>query len=301
LNHEIHGGEFAIRIFKANRTGNRTRQDASDMLVDHARIFNADLHILKGVDGGVGSLLIREYLEKDQRPLAFILGGSYRSRYHSLARIVFYESDVQKQRLMASGWRFWQTRPTARSLIRLPKWVDDQVFAPQRMEKKWDILVVGRLFRPYKNYDALGPLSAHFRVAVIGDGEDAHRLRTTYPEVQWLGFVPNYKLPEYINRARLFMHTSFKDFYPRVIAEALSCGVPSVGFAGSLAEDVIPAGCGMLLNPKDYIVSLKELLSDETGLEQMGERALQHARAQIGRDACLAALNKMFNRLADDT
>lgn len=298
---EVHGGEFAIRIFKANRRGQRAKHDASDMLVNHARMFNADLHVLKGVDGGVGGLLIREYLEKARRPLAFILGGSCQSRYHSLARIVFYESDVQKRQMMTPGWRFWQTKPHEKSLIRLPKWVDNQVFVPQRFEKKWDILVIGRLFRPYKNYDALGPLSSHFRVAVAGDGEDAHRLRTTYPGVQWLGFVPNRQLPGYINRARLLMHTSFKDFYPRVIAEALTCGVPCVAFAGSIAEDVIPAGCGLLLNRKEYMVSLKKLLTDETGLEQMGERALQHARAHIGRDACLIALKKMFDRLADDT
>ena len=298
---EVHGGEFTIRIFKANRMGKRAKHDASDMLVNHARIFNADLHILKGVDGGVGDLLIREYLEKDRRPLAFILGGSYQSRYHSLARIVFYESDVQKQGLMASGWRFWQTRPTAKSLIRLPKWVDNQVFASQSFEKKWDILVVGRLFRPYKNYDALGPLSSYFRVAVAGGGEDAHRLRSTYHKVQWLGFVPNRKLPEYINRARLLMHTSFKDFYPRVIAEALACGVPCVAFAGAIAEDVIPAECGLLMNRKNYIVSLNELLRDEMRLGQMGEQALQHARAHIGKEACLVALKKMFDRLEIDT
>ncbi len=294
------GGKFTIRIFKADHKGRRTKHDASDLLVDHARAFNADLHILKGVDGGAGTLLIRNYLKKRRCSLALILGGGYQSRYYSLARIVFYESEVQKRRLMAPGWRFWQTKPDTKAFIRLPKWVDNQVFVPQNLQKKWDILIIGRLVQRKKNYDALGILSEHFRVAVIGDGDDAPRLRASYPKVQWLGFVPNRELPGYINRAHLLMHTSLREFYPRVVAEALTCGVPCVAFAGPIAEDVIPVECGLLLDPKDYISPLGELLGDKERRRKMGEQAVRHARAHIGKEACLTALKKMFGRVAED-
>lgn len=293
------GGDFTIRIFKVNRRRRRTKYDASEFLVNHAKNFNADLHILKGVDGGTGTFLIRKYLKIKRGPLAFILGGGYQTRYHSRARIVFYESDMQKKRLMEPGWRFWQTKPAAKALIRLPKWVDDQVFGPQKLEKVWDILIIGRLVRRNKNYDALGVLSKHFRVAVIGDGEDAHRLRTTYPKVKWLGFIPNRELPKYINRAYLLMHTSIRDFFPRVVAEAMTCGVPCAAFAGPIAEDVIPAGCGLLLDRKDYISCLGELLGDKKRLRRMGEQALRHARVNIGKKACEATLKKMFDLLAE--
>ncbi len=291
--------DFTIRIFKTNRKGKRPKYDASDSLVEHAEKFNAELHILKGVDGGAGTLLNRNYLTKRHRPWAFILGGGYQSRYLYSAHTVFYESDVQKTRLMAPGWRFWQSKPATKALVRLPKWVDNQVFGPQDIEKKWDILIIGRLVKRYKNYEALGPLSAHFRVAVIGDGDDALRLQAAYPKVQWLGYKPNRELPGYINQARVLMHTSRKEFYPRVIAEALTCGVPCAAFAGSIAEDVIPAECGLLMTHTDYITSLGTLLDDKKRLQHMGEQALNHARVHIGKNACQNALKKMFDRLAE--
>lgn len=294
-------GEFMLRIFKVNRKAHQSKHDSSDTLVDHARKFNADLHVLKGVDGGAGTMLIRKLLKKESRPLAFILGGGYQSRYHSLARIIFYESDVQKQHLLAPRWRFWQAQPAAEALIRLPKWVDTKVFAPQTVAKEWDILIIGRLIRRVKNYDALGSLAENFNVAVIGDGEDAQRLQAAYPKVRWLGYVPNRELPGYINRTQVLMHTSLREFYPRVVAEAMSCGVPCVAFSGLVADDVIPARCGLLLNRNDYITPLKKLMGDPRRLHEMSEQALQHAHKQIGREPCKIAMKQMLDRLAADT
>jgi glycosyltransferase involved in cell wall biosynthesis len=291
---------YTIRIFKTNPKGKRSKYHFSDELVEYARDFAGDFHILKGVDGGIGTLLLHQYLcrGKNIRPFGFIIGGDYYSRYVPTAEVVFYETNAQKQVLQFPGWRFWRKRVPQENLIRLPKWVDTDVFCPQENAvKEWDILVVGRLIPGYKNYEALGLLSRHFHVAVAGDGPGEARLRSLYPGIYWLGHIPNYELPAYFNRARLFMHTSFRDFYPRVIIEALACGVPCIAFAEGITAEVLPPECGILVNRRDFVPPILGLFKDEKRLLRMGLQSREYALKHVGNHACGKAIEKMFHRL----
>lgn len=291
---------YTVRIFRTNPKGKRSKYHFSDELVEFARGFAGDFHILKGVDGGVGTRLLHGYLcrGKDIRPFGFIIGGEYYSRYVPLAEVVFYETAAQKQVLQFPGWRSWRKRVPEENLIRLPKWVDTDVFCPrENAVKEWDILVVGRLIPGYKNYEALGLLSRHFRVAVAGDGPGEARLRTLYPNIHWLGHIPNRELPACFNRARLFMHTSFRDFYPRVIVEAMACGVPCAAFAEGITAEVLPPECGILVNRRDFISPILGLLKDEKRLLRMGEQSREYALEHSGDQACGKAVEKMFHRL----
>jgi glycosyltransferase involved in cell wall biosynthesis len=291
---------YTIRIFKTSSKGKKSKYHFSGELVEYARGFAGDFHILKGVDGGVGTVLLHRYLcrGKDIRPFGFIIGGEYYSRYVPLAEVVFYETHAQKQVLQFPGWRCWRKRVAQENLIRLPKWVDMDVFCPREIAvKEWDILVVGRLVPGYKNYEALGLLSRHFRVAVAGDGPGEARLRSLYPNIHWLGHIPNHELPACFNRARLFMHTSFRDFYPRVIVEAMACGVPCAAFAEGITAEVLPLECGILVNRRDFISPILELLKDEKRLLRMGEQSRKYALEHSGDRACGKAIEKMFHRL----
>ena len=180
----------------------------------------------------------------------------------------------------------------------MPKYIDTRFFCPLNREpKKWDILVVGRLIPGYKNYDALGLLSQHLRVAVAGDGSQEKRLRELYPDVDWLGYIPNLQLPQYYNHSHLFMHTGLRDFYPRVIAEAMSCGLPCIAFDRTIDPEVLPPGCGLLVQPHNFFPAILDLLKDNHRLGEMGQHARQHALKHMGKDACQKALEEMFLRL----
>jgi hypothetical protein len=287
-----------VRIFKANKKGKKTKYHYSDSMVEYAEQFSAHFYILKGVDGGVGTHFLNRFLRKKKRPFAFILGGKWYSRNVPLADIVFYETSSQKKKLLSPGLFFWRKAVREETLIRLPKWVDTKTFCPiEGVSKKWDILVVSRLIPYYKNFTALGPLSHHFRVAVIGDGPYALRLRSRYPNVEWLGYIPNHELPVYLNQAYLFMHTSFRDYYPRVIAEALSCGLPCAAFADSITPDVLPSDCGLLVSKHDFLQPIMELLNDKNRLERMSQKAREHALSTMGKNAFIKSLDAFFNRL----
>lgn len=297
---EINAADYKIRFFKPNKKRKKTKTHFSEALVAHASQFAADLYILKGVDGGVGNFLLRNYPEAANQSLAFIIGGEYYSTYIPKAEIVFYETQWQKQMLLFPRWRFWRKKIPDENLILMPKFIDTRIFHPMEKEPKtWDILVVGRLIPRYKNYDALGLLSQQFRVALAGDGPDTERLSARYPNVDWLGHIPNHQLPQYYNRSHLFMHTGFRDFYPRVIAEAMACGLPCIAFARTIAPGILPSNCGMLLEHRSFIPPILDLLKDKKRLLEMGRQARQHALTHTGKDACLKAIKEMFLRLKE--
>lgn len=295
---DIEERDFKIRFFKPDKKSKKSKHHFSETLVIHARQFAADLHILKGVDGGVGNSLLQNYLEPSKRPFVFIIGGEYYSKYVPGAEIVFYETQLQKQMLQSPGWRFWRKKTPGENLVLMPKFIDTQVFCPMAQEpKEWDILIVGRLIPRYKNYDALDVLSRQFRVAVAGDGPEETRLRDRCPNVDWLGYIPNLQLPQYYNRSHLFMHTGLRDFYPRVIAEAMACGLPCIAFDRTIAPEVIPSDCGLLVQQYNFIPAISDLLKDKKRLRGMGLQARKHVLKQMGKEACKKALEEMFLRL----
>jgi glycosyltransferase involved in cell wall biosynthesis len=295
---DINEKDYKIRIFESKKKSKKSKYHFSESLATYARQFAAELHILKGVDGGVGTFLMQNYLESSKRPFVFIIGGEYYSKYVPGAEIVFYETQKQKQMLQSPGWRFWRKKIPGENLVRMPKFIDTQVFCPiDRESKKWDILIVGRLIPGYKNYDALDLLSRQFRVAVLGDGPEEARLHDRCPNVDWIGHISNLLLPQYYNRSHLFMHTGLRDFYPRVIAEAMACGLPCIAFDRTIALEVLPSDCGLLVKQRNFIPSISELLSDKKRLREMGRRARKHALKHMGRDTCQKALEEMILRL----
>lgn len=299
------GGNYRVRFFAANRQAKRAKRHFSEALTAYAREYGADIHLLKGVDGGAGLHLLEHYLARGSKHVGgrsgygFIIGGGFRSPYMKKADVVFYETEAQKQEIQnpAPGWQLWRKGLAGEKLIRLPKWIDTGIFRPLGMEKKWDILVVGRLVRRMKNYDAVLALAHEVKVAIVGDGPELERLRSLCPGAEWLGYVSNQRLPYYYNQSRLFMHTSFIDYYPRVIAESLACGVPCVAFAEVIAPDVLPGGCGLRVSYDDYIGPVCNLLNDPGRLKRMSEYAREHALEHTGKHACMKAVKQMFDRL----
>jgi glycosyltransferase involved in cell wall biosynthesis len=300
---------YTLRVFPADRKGGKTKYHPSRELVRHARRSEGAFYLLKGVDGGVGTRLLREVLleghGRRRLPFGFIIGGDYYSGYVPFADIVFCETEAQKKKLVSPGWRIWRKRVREQSLIRLPKWIDTDLFHPiEGTRKDWDILVAGRLISGWKNYEALGPLTRRFRVAVAGDGPEAPRLRAGYPGARFLGRIPNRELPAFLNRARLFVHTGFRDHYPRVVVEAMACGIPCVAFADALVPEVLPPDCGLLIESHkkrgaDFVRPIEDLLKpgNQARRLSMGRRAREHVLASTGRDACLRAVEEMFRRL----
>lgn len=291
-------GNYTIRLFEAVPWSRQTKKHYSDALIDYAHQYDADLHVLKGTDGGVGIHLIEKYLLPARKPFVFVIGGKYYTRHVPNANLVFYETEEQRRRLVNPGWRWWRRPVLDEQLLRLPKSIDTSVFRPMPdVPKEWDIVSAGRLMGRYKNYDALGALADAFDVAVIGGGPAADTLRATYPAIDWVGRVPHHEVPLWLNRGRVFMHAGLRDYFPRVIAEAAACGLPCFAFADAIADDVLPSGCGRRLPRSNYAGLIREVLQDEALMETMGRNARRYAVETLGKYSSRVPLEQMLRYL----
>ena len=291
-------GSYPIRFFESVKASRITKKHYSDRLVRHARDFDADVHVLKGTDGGVGKRLLQEFVIPQDQTFVFIIAGEYYTGYVPKAELVFYETEEQRGLLRNPGWYFWRTPIPDARLLHMPKSIDTDQFRPiPEVDKEWDIISVGRLIPRYKNYDALGQLSEKFDVAVVGGGPAKEDLESSHPEIDWLGPVPHPKVPEMMNRGRVFMHASYRDYSPRVIAEAAACGTPILAFAQAIAPDVLPPGCGLRLNQQHYVAEIEMLLDDESLVKAMGSRAREYAVNYLGKNSTREPLERMIRTL----
>lgn len=140
------------------------------------------------------------------------------SRFNSEAKYLLCETKKQRITLNKPGWfqgRFKKNRYNSNVMI-LPKSVDTTLFQPDPdAPKQWDVITAGRLMDYYKDYSALKGLSKQCKVAVIGGGSAEESLKREMPDIDWVGQVPNHRVPYYLNRSRLscprIWHTSLSD------------------------------------------------------------------------------------------
>ncbi len=291
-------GSYKIRLFETVANKSQTKHHYSKTLTDFARDYDADLYLLKGVDGGVGIHLMNNYLLPENKPFVFIIGGKFYTRHVPKADLIFYETEEQKEKLMNPGWRFWRKSIDENRLLRLPKSVDTDLFRPiPEMEKEWDIVCVGRLISRYKNYDPLKELSEQFKICMVGGGPAKKDFENEFPKVDFVGQVPNAEVPEYLNKAHAFIHPGENDFFPRVISEAAACGCILLAFADSIAPDVLPPDCGLRLNRDSFVQEVESLFADKKLMKEMGNNARIYAVECLDKFSTREPMNRMLQKL----
>lgn len=139
--------------------------------------------------------------------------------------------------------------PEAASRIAVvPNYVDTDLFRPMDIPRERNTLVfVGRI-APEKNLEALltAIQSLDVRLILIGEGKLRSALHDKFGSldgrVTWEGNVPNSRLPEYINRAGLFVLPSRYEGHPKSLLEAMACGVPVIGADSPGIREIIRHG-----------------------------------------------------------
>lgn len=292
--------DYPIRIFETDARGGRTKFHTSPALVAHARQHPADLYLLKGVDGGLGTALLRHALLPEKRPFAYVTGGKARGTYAAKAVATIYETAYQARQLQHPRWP-WQAALPASRLIPMPKSVDTDVFRPMDEPKTYDVLTVCRVDRRNKSFEELGALSEQVRVGVVGGGEDLDALRILYPRIDWIGRRPNAEIPVWMNRTWLFLHNGLRerrptrDFFPRALAEACACGTPPIGFSDLIQPDVLPDGVGLRVSREEIVPTVQTLLGDPGRLSTLSASARRHAVENLGKRSSRTAMEQLLN------
>jgi phosphatidylinositol alpha-1,6-mannosyltransferase len=178
------------------------------------------------------------------------------------------------------------------------------------------LLVVGRLSSTerYKGHEELiraWPAVARqvpgARLVIVGDGDDAPRLRSLGTElardsVEFTGFLPRVDLERRYSEAMAFAMPSRGEGFGLVYLEAMAAGLPCVGSIRDAASEVIANGeTGVLVDPDNPDAmgrAIVDLLRNPAGARQMGEagrlRLASHFSYEQFRERMTGLLHRAF-------
>jgi len=169
----------------------------------------------------------------------------------------------------------------------IPNGVDTTLFHPSRArpERAEKIVVFVGRFTPQKNLftliDAIALIQdLKVKLALVGDGELREDLEKYAVKrgisFEFKGVVPHEELPGVLNNADVFVLPSLIEGHPKVLLEAMSCGVPCVGTDVQGIRDIIQDGKNGLLcelTQENLASKIALVLSDREFADGLGRKA----------------------------
>ena len=171
----------------------------------------------------------------------------------------------------------------------IPNYVDTKLFKPvtelKNREEKDVLLFVGR-FNKQKNLEnlvcALKGVDG-VRLQLVGDGELKEGLEKIAlqkeVDVEFLGRKSHEQLPNYINYADTFVLPSLYEGNPKVLLEAMSCGVPVVTTCVEGIENIVKDRETAILAQTDIVSlrrNIKDLKDDVNLRNRIGEKSREY-------------------------
>jgi len=166
-------------------------------------------------------------------------------------------------------------RYTKKEIEIIPVAVDTEFFKPIFKEKENIVGFLGRLEKE-KGVDLLLEIVdlamkkyPEIKFMIIGDGSYKNKF-TDKKNVIFLSWVPRNKLPDYINKADVFI--SCQEGMGLAESEILACGRPIITLNSTVNKEIIkPNFNGFLCKPKseDYLDLIRTILNNEKLLKEM--------------------------------
>ena len=166
-----------------------------------------------------------------------------------------------------------------------PNWIDTEIYKNYELEKINRVLFVGRL-SDQKNIPLLldSIESTDITLDIVGDGELRDSLTKLILKknvnVNFLGMIPNEKMPEQYNKYKVYVICSHYEGNPKTLLEAMACGSAVVGTDVPGIREVLRHEKNGLLVKEDHNLlrsAILSLISDQSLCNKIG----QQARRQI--------------------
>ncbi|MEX2033096.1 MAG: glycosyltransferase family 4 protein [Candidatus Colwellbacteria bacterium] len=166
-------------------------------------------------------------------------------------------------------------------------YIDLETFKPTNLEKEYDMIFVGRL-EPNKGIgifiDAAKKLDA--KAIIVGDGPlvGSVRSRTGHSgtKIDVHGWARDSReVAELINRSKILVMPSYNEGGPRVVLEAMACGVPVLATPVGIVTDIIKDGeSGVRIgwDSKDIAEKSEKLLNDPVQYEKYSRAGIELAK-----------------------
>lgn len=165
-----------------------------------------------------------------------------------------------------------------------PNYVDIDNFKALEINKEFGrIVFVGRL-DPVKNLEnlILSLVGLDVTLSVIGEGFMKEKLMSLAERnkvrVNFMGIIAQDKLPEELNKSELFVLPSISEGNPKVLLEAMACGLPCLGSNITSIREIIKDGENGVLtetDPKSIHNALLKLLNNMNLRKEVSEKARQ--------------------------
>ena len=171
-------------------------------------------------------------------------------------------------------------------IIIVPNYVDTDLFKPQNnLIKKYDILFIGRIVQQKNLISLLKALDTmDVNALIVGDGYLRDELISQYmhlsEKITWMKGIPNNELPNIMNQSTLFILPSHYEGHPKILLEAMSCGMTVIGANSPGIFEIIQHGInGYLCNtdPDSICLTFEELLSNADLRKSLGHNAREYA------------------------
>jgi glycosyltransferase involved in cell wall biosynthesis len=138
-------------------------------------------------------------------------------------------------------------------IIYIPSaYVDLSVFRPTNLLKEYDVIFIGRLAdNKGVNLFVEAIKKMRARAIIVGDGPLAENLRCKIKnknlekQIIFNGWAKDQKeIAELLNKSKILIMPSYNEGGPRVVVEALACGVPVLATPVGIVLDLLKNGLG---------------------------------------------------------
>lgn len=187
-----------------------------------------------------------------------------------------------------------------------PNWIDLELFRPSFVDKTGrDFIAVSRL-DPNKNLDEVIRASklAGVTLDIVGSGEQELILRELVKEIHadviFHNTIPNSTLPRFLQKFRGFVLCSKFEGNPKVIIEAMACGIPVLGSrVDGISELIIDGKTGYLseLDAASIAQKMNELLTSPQSNKRLTQAATQKVIETNSLDTFLANEKLRYKKL----
>ncbi len=166
-------------------------------------------------------------------------------------------------------------------------YIDLDIFKPMNLPKKYDLIFVGRLaenkgINLLLEAVKLSIINLQFPIKclIVGDGplETFCKLKIENwklrDKVLMYGRAKDSsEIARLLNESKILIMPSYNEGGPRVVVEAMACGVPVLATPVGIAPDLLKNGSGgeiITWDVKDIVLKIRALLNDSDGYKRYG-------------------------------
>ena len=192
-------------------------------------------------------------------------------------------------------------------ILHLYNFIDNSIFKPLDIPKKdKSILFVGRLDEQKNLMNLLCAFKklTEYRLDIIGMGPLKDNLKKKADNlginVNFLGLVQNNKMPEIFNQYKIFILPSYWEGNPKVLLEAMSCGIACIGTNVWGIKNIIKHKengylCG--ISSKSIKKAIQSLYNDHILREKIGKNARNFIIENCSLESIVKKEYNFYNKL----